>query len=127
EDAIAVRQGEERVVSEQPKKVKRKRLKQSDALPAKKLRTDKFISKASSFFIKSISAVRSVGMPISAGMTASVPYVSKNGVSPLLDLIIDAAEPANDVIPYELLYLISRDSRDMLCLNPFGEVINDNN
>ncbi|GJY77736.1 hypothetical protein Tco_0483537 [Tanacetum coccineum] len=41
EDAIAVRQGEERVVSEQPKKVKRRRLaKQSDALPAKKLRTD---------------------------------------------------------------------------------------
>ncbi|GJV19927.1 hypothetical protein Tco_1368947 [Tanacetum coccineum] len=41
EDAIAVRQGEERIVSEQPKKVKRRRLvKQSDALPAKKLRTD---------------------------------------------------------------------------------------
>ncbi|GJU75224.1 hypothetical protein Tco_1272294 [Tanacetum coccineum] len=40
EDAIAVRQGEERVVSEQPKKVKKRRLKQSDALPAKKLRTD---------------------------------------------------------------------------------------
>ncbi|GKD38879.1 hypothetical protein Tco_1259086 [Tanacetum coccineum] len=41
EDAIAVRQGEEMVVSEQPKKVKRRRLvKQSDALPAKKLRTD---------------------------------------------------------------------------------------
>ncbi|GJW72584.1 hypothetical protein Tco_0129501 [Tanacetum coccineum] len=41
EDAIAVRQGEERVVSEQPKKVKRRRLvKQSDALPAKKLRMD---------------------------------------------------------------------------------------
>ncbi|GJV21756.1 hypothetical protein Tco_1370776 [Tanacetum coccineum] len=41
EDAIAVRQGEERVLSEQPKKVKRRRLvKQSDALPAKKLRTD---------------------------------------------------------------------------------------
>ncbi|GJS47075.1 hypothetical protein Tco_0597196 [Tanacetum coccineum] len=40
-DAIAVRQGEERVVSEQPKKVKRRRLaKHSDALPAKKLRTD---------------------------------------------------------------------------------------
>ncbi|GKA55118.1 hypothetical protein Tco_0754067 [Tanacetum coccineum] len=26
-------------------------------------------------------AVRDVGMPISAGMTASVPYVSENGVS----------------------------------------------
>ncbi|GJS89076.1 hypothetical protein Tco_0771712 [Tanacetum coccineum] len=41
EDVIAVRQGKERVVSEQPKKVKRRRLvKESDALPAKKLRTD---------------------------------------------------------------------------------------
>ncbi|GKA19316.1 hypothetical protein Tco_0699231, partial [Tanacetum coccineum] len=41
EDALAVRQGEERVVSEQPKKVKMRRLvKQSDTLPAKKLRTD---------------------------------------------------------------------------------------
>ncbi|GJS51746.1 hypothetical protein Tco_0625108 [Tanacetum coccineum] len=41
EDAIAVRQGEERVVSEQPKKVKRRRfVKQCDALPAKKLRTN---------------------------------------------------------------------------------------
>ncbi|GKA54944.1 hypothetical protein Tco_0753893 [Tanacetum coccineum] len=40
EDAITVRQGEERVVSEQPKKVKKRKLKQSDTLPAKKLRTD---------------------------------------------------------------------------------------
>ncbi|GKF76957.1 hypothetical protein Tco_0229427, partial [Tanacetum coccineum] len=41
EDVIAVRQGEERVVSEQPKKVKRRILvKQSNALPAKKLRTN---------------------------------------------------------------------------------------
>ncbi|GKD00109.1 gypsy type transposase, partial [Tanacetum coccineum] len=41
EDAIAVRQGDERVVSEHPKKVKKRRLvKQSDALPAKKLRMD---------------------------------------------------------------------------------------
>ncbi|GJY06258.1 putative reverse transcriptase domain-containing protein [Tanacetum coccineum] len=36
----------------------------------------------------STSAVRSVGMPISAGMTASVPYISENGVSPLLDFIM---------------------------------------
>ncbi|GKF88193.1 hypothetical protein Tco_0259070, partial [Tanacetum coccineum] len=41
EDVIAVRQGGERVVSEQPKKVKKRRLvKPSDTLPAKKLRTD---------------------------------------------------------------------------------------
>ncbi|GJT25231.1 hypothetical protein Tco_0895168 [Tanacetum coccineum] len=47
-----------------------------------------FIPRASLFFVRSNSAVRSVGMPISAGMTASVPYVSENGVSPLLDLIM---------------------------------------
>nr|GEU38669.1 hypothetical protein [Tanacetum cinerariifolium] len=32
--------------------------------------------------------VLKVGMLISSGITASVPYVSENGVSPLLDLII---------------------------------------
>ncbi|GJY81065.1 hypothetical protein Tco_0493816 [Tanacetum coccineum] len=48
----------------------------------------KFISKASSFFVESTSIVQSVGMPIFAGMTASVSYVSENGVSLLLDLII---------------------------------------
>nr|GEZ76580.1 hypothetical protein [Tanacetum cinerariifolium] len=32
--------------------------------------------------------VLKVGMPISTGITASVPYVSENGVSSLLDLII---------------------------------------
>ncbi|GKF57862.1 hypothetical protein Tco_0171399, partial [Tanacetum coccineum] len=41
EGTAAVRQSEEEVVTEQPKKVKKKRLlKQSDVLPAKKLRTD---------------------------------------------------------------------------------------
>ncbi|GJX34234.1 hypothetical protein Tco_0245791 [Tanacetum coccineum] len=41
EGTTAVRQSEEEVVTEQPKKVKKKRLlKQSDVLPAKKLRTD---------------------------------------------------------------------------------------
>nr|GEU94882.1 hypothetical protein [Tanacetum cinerariifolium] len=35
-----------------------------------------------------IASVDEVGMPISTGITASVAYVSKNGVSPLLDLII---------------------------------------
>ncbi|GJU49197.1 hypothetical protein Tco_1218752 [Tanacetum coccineum] len=43
---------------------------------------------ASSFCVKSVSAVWSVGMPISAGIIASVPYVSENDVSPLLDLIM---------------------------------------
>ncbi|GJU98707.1 hypothetical protein Tco_1327978 [Tanacetum coccineum] len=40
EGTTAVRQGEEEVVTEQPKKVKKRLLKQSDVLPAKKLRTD---------------------------------------------------------------------------------------
>ncbi|GJY74543.1 hypothetical protein Tco_0478974 [Tanacetum coccineum] len=41
EGTTAARQGEEEVVTEQPKKVKKKRLlKQSDVLPAKKLRVD---------------------------------------------------------------------------------------
>ncbi|GJY57759.1 hypothetical protein Tco_0457651 [Tanacetum coccineum] len=41
EDMTMVRQGEEEVATEQPKKTKRKRLvKQSEVLPAKKLRTD---------------------------------------------------------------------------------------
>nr|GEX27497.1 hypothetical protein [Tanacetum cinerariifolium] len=35
-----------------------------------------------------IASVDEVGMPISSGITAYVPYVSENGVSPLLDLII---------------------------------------
>ncbi|GKD63257.1 hypothetical protein Tco_1305365 [Tanacetum coccineum] len=36
----------------------------------------------------STSSVLKVGIPISVGMTAFVPYVSDNGVSPLLDLIM---------------------------------------
>ncbi|GKB12888.1 hypothetical protein Tco_0846811 [Tanacetum coccineum] len=38
--------------------------------------------------LRLLSAIRSAGMPISSGMTAFVPYVSENGVSPLLDLIM---------------------------------------
>ncbi|GJU86860.1 hypothetical protein Tco_1294406 [Tanacetum coccineum] len=48
----------------------------------------RLISKASSFYTISTSAVFCVGMPISVGITASVPYVSEKGVSPLLDLIM---------------------------------------
>ncbi|GJW21728.1 hypothetical protein Tco_0032350 [Tanacetum coccineum] len=41
EDTVVARRSEEEVVTEQPKKIKKKRLiKQSDVLPAKKLRTD---------------------------------------------------------------------------------------
>nr|GEX69797.1 hypothetical protein [Tanacetum cinerariifolium] len=36
----------------------------------------------------SISAVLKVGMPINAGITAFVSYISENEVSPLLDLIL---------------------------------------
>nr|GEY17786.1 reverse transcriptase domain-containing protein [Tanacetum cinerariifolium] len=39
-------------------------------------------------YTRSTSAVLSVGIPISAWMTASVPYVNENRVSPLLDSIM---------------------------------------
>nr|GEV13547.1 hypothetical protein [Tanacetum cinerariifolium] len=48
----------------------------------------KLISRASLFPTRSISAVLSVGMPIFAGMTTSVQYISENEVSLLLDFII---------------------------------------
>nr|GEX08150.1 hypothetical protein [Tanacetum cinerariifolium] len=46
--------------------------------------------KASLFLITSTFLVLVVGMPISTGITASVPYVNENGVSPLFDLIMDS-------------------------------------
>ncbi|GJU89796.1 hypothetical protein Tco_0905428 [Tanacetum coccineum] len=52
------------------------------------LELSRLISKASSFCTMSISAVLMVGMLIFAGITTSVLYVSKNGVSLLLDLIM---------------------------------------
>nr|GEU78650.1 hypothetical protein [Tanacetum cinerariifolium] len=45
-------------------------------------------TQALSFYTKSTSDVLNVGMPISAGMTASIPYVNENGVSSLLDIIM---------------------------------------
>nr|GEY88335.1 hypothetical protein [Tanacetum cinerariifolium] len=48
----------------------------------------RLIPRASLFYTKSTSAVLSVGMPISTGMTASVSYVNENGMSSLLDFII---------------------------------------
>ncbi|GJR82768.1 hypothetical protein Tco_0153553 [Tanacetum coccineum] len=50
--------------------------------------SSKLTSRASSFLTTSTSAALSVGMPISAGMIASVPYVNEKGASPLLDLIM---------------------------------------
>ncbi|GKB21182.1 hypothetical protein Tco_0855105, partial [Tanacetum coccineum] len=49
----------------------------------------RLISKASLFCTKSTFSILSVGMPISAGMTASVLYVNENGVYPLLDFTMD--------------------------------------
>ncbi|GJZ72010.1 hypothetical protein Tco_0635861 [Tanacetum coccineum] len=46
------------------------------------------ISKASLFCARSTFAFLSVGMSISAGITASVQYVNENEVSPLLDFIM---------------------------------------
>nr|GEW68257.1 hypothetical protein [Tanacetum cinerariifolium] len=39
-------------------------------------------------YTRSTSTILSVGMPISSGMTASVPYINENGVSLLLSFII---------------------------------------
>nr|GEU53014.1 hypothetical protein [Tanacetum cinerariifolium] len=48
----------------------------------------KFRRSSSSLFTTSTAVVRYVGIPISAGMTASVPYVREKGVSPWLDFTI---------------------------------------
>nr|GFA96085.1 hypothetical protein [Tanacetum cinerariifolium] len=48
----------------------------------------KFRRSSLSLFTTSIVVVRYMGIPISAGITASVPYVREKGVSPWLDLII---------------------------------------
>ncbi|GKD97553.1 hypothetical protein Tco_1381450, partial [Tanacetum coccineum] len=56
----------------------------------------------------STSAVQSVGMPISAGMTASVSYVSENGVSSLLDFImVRCAHRTYESYPIQSLLLSS--------------------
>nr|GEW34319.1 reverse transcriptase domain-containing protein [Tanacetum cinerariifolium] len=48
----------------------------------------RFLQEIDDLISKATSDVLSVGMPISAGMTASVPYVNENEVSLLLDFII---------------------------------------
>ncbi|GJS15943.1 hypothetical protein Tco_0410415 [Tanacetum coccineum] len=60
-------------------------------IAASSLRSSKrsrLIPRASLFYTKSTFAILSVGMPISAGMTTSVPCVNENGVSLLLDFIM---------------------------------------
>ncbi|GKA04677.1 hypothetical protein Tco_0683797 [Tanacetum coccineum] len=52
------------------------------------LELSRLIFRALLFCTKSTSAVLSVDMPISGGITAAVPYVNENGVSSLLDFII---------------------------------------
>ncbi|GJR87579.1 hypothetical protein Tco_0211590 [Tanacetum coccineum] len=81
----------------------------------------RLISKASLLCTMSTSSVLKVSIPISVGMTASVQYISENGVSPLHDLIMVIselisviryyfswqAESADYVIPYKLFDLIA--------------------
>nr|GFA01600.1 hypothetical protein [Tanacetum cinerariifolium] len=61
------------------------RIDASSLLSSKRTR---LISKASLFCSRSTFTVLSVGMPISAEVTASFPYVNENEMSPLLDFII---------------------------------------
>ncbi|GKD04618.1 hypothetical protein Tco_1179592 [Tanacetum coccineum] len=56
--------------------------------PVHKISRSRLILKALSFCTMSTFAVLMVGMPISAGITAFVPYASENSLSPLLDLIM---------------------------------------
>ncbi|GJS83088.1 hypothetical protein Tco_0749629 [Tanacetum coccineum] len=56
----------------------------------------RLISRDSLFCTITTFAVLSVGMPIYVGITASVPYVSEKGVSPLLDLIMDLPEKVGE-------------------------------
>nr|GEW00940.1 transposase (putative), gypsy type [Tanacetum cinerariifolium] len=59
--------------------------------------------RASLFLTISTSAVLKVGMPISAGITASAPYVNENGISPLLDLIMASVYPFYQAIGLGML------------------------
>nr|GEV75257.1 RNA-directed DNA polymerase, eukaryota [Tanacetum cinerariifolium] len=54
-------------------------------------------------YTRSTSAVLGVGMPISARMTASVPYVNENGVSPFLDFIMAAIFSFHQTISLRVL------------------------
>ncbi|GJV11796.1 hypothetical protein Tco_1353337 [Tanacetum coccineum] len=105
----------------------------------------RLISRASLFCVGSTSTVLSVGMPILAGMTASVPYVNENRVSPLLDFIIFLtpilerivlellsvirddfswkSESTNNVVPYEFFDLVSSNGCNRFCFNLLREVV----
>nr|GEZ80562.1 reverse transcriptase domain-containing protein [Tanacetum cinerariifolium] len=93
----------------------------------------KLMPKASLFLTMSTFVVLKVGMPISAEITASDPYVNENSVSSLLDLIMVRCahktyyfswktESAYDIIPYELFNLSSCYGCHWPFFYPFGEV-----
>nr|GEW10593.1 hypothetical protein [Tanacetum cinerariifolium] len=70
------------------------------------LQESKLIPKASLFLTISTSAVLKVGMPISAAITAFVPYVNENGVSLLLDLImVRCAHKTCEISSTQFLFL----------------------
>nr|GEW05336.1 hypothetical protein [Tanacetum cinerariifolium] len=75
-------------------------------------------------YTRSTFTVLSVGMLISAGMTASIPYVNENRVPSLLDSIIEReSESADDVVPHEFFDLISSYGCNRFCFNPLREVV----
>ncbi|GJY79935.1 hypothetical protein Tco_0492686 [Tanacetum coccineum] len=79
EDTVVARRGEEEVVTEQPKKIKKKILiKQSDVLPAKKLRTD-HPSLASGTKRKTLVGLKQImpaGYRLLAREQSATPYVA---------------------------------------------------
>ncbi|GJU50399.1 hypothetical protein Tco_1219954 [Tanacetum coccineum] len=106
----------------------------------------RLISKASLFYTKSTSTVLNVGMVISVRMTASVPYVKENGVSPLLVFIMFLAplfkwiflelfpivrddlswesKSTDNVFPHKFFDLIDSDGCNRFCFDPLYEVVN---
>ncbi|GJV02183.1 hypothetical protein Tco_1335752 [Tanacetum coccineum] len=72
----------------------------------------RLISRASSFCTKSTSAILSVGMPISAGMTAFVSYVNENGVKSHNVIGIAPVAIIDRQLPFE--YTIASRSTDVM-------------
>ncbi|GJW97533.1 hypothetical protein Tco_0179341 [Tanacetum coccineum] len=94
-----------------------------------------------SLFLADLSLrVRVLACLISAGMRLPSPYVNEKDFYLLFQLdhlLADVsrkrsiggctAKSADNVVPYELLHLITGDGCDGLCFNPFSEVIDSNN
>nr|GEY21162.1 hypothetical protein [Tanacetum cinerariifolium] len=95
----------------------------------------RFRRSSSSLFTTYTAAVRYVGISISVGMTASVPYVRENGVSSWLDLIIVRLRFALSTSPLDcgcltdvnrcVIFSLSHQSLNGLSLNcfPLSEII----